>query len=242
MDNIRPQELQKSSISLEQEKIKSDMELLVNTEGFTFLTERQQKLIRQSLYIQARAERGTDEASAAAITKDYWRKDVTRIKHDFQLDDQHKERRQYKNSQNHIVKWACYDAVANLEKEKGLTETPDNLPDDFFGGEYNQVKSFEELTQNVITFGVPSILHVYVPPYSVPHGVDEEEISWPYRVGSRHACLILGQRKDGEIIVWDKEMNTYPYRVTTLKAVYDYYYDGNDKIEWGLRKLKSSKT
>lgn len=220
------------SIELEQEKLNEDMEILASAEGFHSLTENQKRIIKQSLYVQARAERGTDRASAFAIVspKTNHVTDITRISHEDHLIDMHRQGygedpniRKYRTSQNHVANWYCHAAIANLEQEKGFDVEPEKIPDGFFKAEYHSVKSLDDVKKMIEDFGVPCVLHISASMEKFNDSPDH-----------KHSCLVLGVGSNSSIVVWEKQGGGLPYRVTTIDEVYDTY---SNNYYYGLRKL-----
>ena len=127
----------KNLISEEQKKLQKDMEIVMATEGFSLLTKKQQQILKQSLYIQARAERKTEEERYA---------------------DNHK----YKDSQKYVADRNCHNAIIDLEKEKSLQDLPVSakIEPNFFEAKYVSVKTVDELKKQIEKFGFPCVLHV----------------------------------------------------------------------------------
>lgn len=208
------------------------MSVLRQTEGWSKLTERQQQIIKVSLYIQQRAERGTDWASKQAIVSpETHATNVVTIKHkgDLRLTREDGstvgvEKRKYEQSQNRIVDWNCHAAVASLEGWDLSDDMPSKIDNDFFKAEYQEANNKEELENQISNFDFPCVVHVNLEPNNQDKYV------------ARHSFLVLGRDNEDTLVVWDKQGYRYPYRVTTLDKVYQEYKD--DRF-WGIRKLRS---
>jgi hypothetical protein len=220
-------------LAAERERREQEVSLLESTEGWSKLTERQQRIIQQSLYAQARAERGTDQASASAVESPKTHvTDKVRIIDEVDLERYYADdfgpnpdTRKYKASQNHIVNWFCHAAIANLESEAGLdVEAPQPHPEEFSKAEYKEIKSFEELASYAEEFGFPAVLHVR-----------NSESSY----GLMHSSLVLGHNPEGQIFAWEKEGYRLPYRLISLK---DLWQEFKGAKLWGLRKLRTTGT
>ena len=130
------QERQPSLISEEQKKIQKNIEVLQATEGFSRLTEKQKSIIKQSLYLQVRAERGRKEWEPGEL-------------------------RHYKNSEDRIDSTNCHSAVLSLEKEdlQELSKNKKSYPS-FFEAEYFPIETIDELKKQIEKFGFPCVLHI----------------------------------------------------------------------------------
>lgn len=132
-------ESQPNLISEEQKNIQKNIEVAENTEGFSCLTEKQQRIIKQSLYLQTRAERGRKE----------W---------------QPGETRKYKNTEDYVDNRNCHSAVFCLETENVQALSKDAKTDPgFFEAKYHPVKNIDELKKQIEKFGFPCALHVSFP-------------------------------------------------------------------------------
>ena len=141
------QESQPSLISEEQKKIQKDMEIVQATEGFSRLTEKQKSIIKQSLYLQARAERGRKEWKLGDVRK-------------------------YKNSEDYVDNRNCHSAVFCLETENMQALSKDAKADsDFFEAEYRPAKKIDELKKQIEEFGFPCALHISILRNSSPNKV-----------------------------------------------------------------------
>ena len=193
-------ESQQSVISEEQKKIQKDMEVVESTEGFFSLTERQKSIIKQSLYLQARAERA------------------------MKLDDYIKHKN--KNSYNYVASRNCHSAVFSLEKEnlQGTSEEAKADPD-FFKAEYVSVKEISELKKQIEEFGFPCVLHIGTSssqdPYGkahsslvLGHNKEDEIILWEkesYEVRNPYHIITLDQ-------IYDTYGDIFYYGLRKLRA------------------------
>lgn len=130
------QETQPSLISKEQENIQKDMEMAMTTEGFSRLTEKQQHIIKLSLYMQARAGREIER----------WKLGNDRT---------------YISSYDYVSERNCHSAIFSLEKENMRELSEDAKADtNFFKAEYNTVATIDELKRRIEEFGFPCVLHI----------------------------------------------------------------------------------
>lgn len=223
----------------EQQEREKNITILESTEGFGKLTPKQQQIIKQSLYIQQRAERGGDRASNELIISPKTHASVKEVEilHEKQLLHLQKaygrpdlfdpEKRKYKLSQNHIAEWYCHAAINNLEHEKGLQEKPEPLSENFFEAQYTEPDDIQQLQSRIHEQGYPCVVHVLVSSDSLTE------------TNARHSFLVLGNH-EGKTIVWDKKSQQLSYRLTTLEEVCKQYKV--DDYSWGIRELKKPQT
>lgn len=220
----------------EQQKRTEYTETLSQTPGFGKLSERQQKIVLQSLYIQQRAERGSDPASADAMEspKTHVTEETKIHSEDYLLEQMIYNRRmtpqfrKYRTSQNLVANWYCHAAIYNLELERGYTEIPVRLPRRFFDATYHTADDYAELKNIAATVTYPSILHT---------GPNPKPVSPEKFAG--HSCFVLGPNDNGDILVWEKKGYGLPYQLSTLEAVYKKYTKDFTGYHWGFRKLRS---
>jgi len=232
---------EKLILETERNKSEEDRKILKSTEGFSQLTPKQQTLINQSLYLQARAERGVDEATATAIVspKTHATK-VTEILPQQYLQEMYEMYKgegynppnpadsKYIRSQEHIANWYCHASIANLEEERGLSVEAIEIPEEFFKTKYEAIRNYSDLKETVESCGFPCVLHIA----SEPDKYNRD--NWTHK----HSCLILGHDRKGDFVVWEKMGFKLPYRIVALKDVYEQY---KNEYFWGVRKLKSKK-
>lgn len=232
------------SIQDERAELEKDLETLECTEGFSRLSIKQQRIIKQSLYIQARAERGTDEASAWAIVSKErgYVIDSTHIHNTPTLERFYLEGgpnpndRKYANSQIFVANYHCHSAIFQLENELPRTLERPKLPQDFFLTDYYLQKQYEDVVSLFEGKDFPQVLHV------LSHmDTNHRSRGYIYNEGfhTDHSALVLGHDKDGDLLVWEKEGDNLPFRLTKLKQVYDEY---SKSPFWGIRDLKVHKT
>lgn len=209
------------------------MATLKQTEGWEKLTEKQKKMMELSLYVQQRAERGTDLASLNAIEhpQTHAATDVVRIKHPSDL-GLHREDgslkdlgvRGYGVSQDNVALFMCFAAVAALEGQE-LRNLPYELGDDFFDGDYFVVEDEEGLIKRIEEIGFPCVLFANV----------MKDFQGLFFV--RHACVVMGRDGNGRTVIWEKEVDQLPYQVTSLDKVFGKYSKDHN---WGVRRLRST--
>lgn len=206
-------------LSDEKEEICRDLETLEKTEGYSSLSDRQKQIIRVSLAIQARAEREgvTDSCVNWGV--------IRRVKRYFKRTS---EETRYLASDRHIIRWYCHGAIASLEDERFEGEWPKDNPIDFFNASYFEVASEYDVKKAIEYYGFPSVVHV-----------NEDSDNFEGEDSQYHSFLALGHNEDGEIVVWHKEGFRYPYKVTTLRSVFEDY---GPSFFWGVRKLKNAAT
>lgn len=219
-------------------QIRSETSRLESLEGYNKLTDYQQRLIKASLYIQARAERGTDFSSNFAIesAKNNYVTDETRILSKESLDYMFKSGsgpnpalRKYESSQNFIGEWYCHAAIAALEAQSSISAEPSTIPENFFEAEYRIIRAYQQAQDLIDAHGYPCVVHIAL---SQPANFNEGHNT------VAHSFLALGKNEEGNIIIWDKKNFELPFRTTTLQNVYDTY--GPDWV-YGVRDLRTLK-
>ncbi len=224
---------EKYDISSEHPQLAESMSKIENLDGYNKLSDYQQRLIKASLYIQERAERGTDYPSKFAIVspQEYAETEVTRIHTEDHLEYMHKfnsgpdpKDRKYRLSQNAIANWYCHAAIAGLEYEKGLSITPAEVPENFFKTDYHLVASIQNVEKIIENTGFPCVIHI----------MHHEPVNYNESYNAFHSCLALGLNEEGKVMIWEKKGNQLPFRVVTLDEVYTKYGTYN---LWGARPL-----
>ncbi|GEM_PF-3261500 len=177
-----------SLISEEQEKIKKNMEVAQNTEGFSRLTEKQKSIIKLSLYLQARAERGRNE----------WKSG----------DD-----RKYMNSEYYVDNRNCHSTICCLEKEDINALSKDAFNDsDFFEAKYNKVETINELKTKIEEFDFPCVLQIGISSSNDPYGKYHSSLALGHDGNNN---IILWEKESSElkfpyqIITLDQIYNIY---------------------------------
>ncbi len=118
-------------LSLEQEKLKADMEILTATEGWSRLSIRQQKIIEHSLYVQARAER--TEAQRYE-------------------DSQNRSAEWY----CHAAIWSLEHEHSLTTEAPEL----DHIEESFYEGDYFIPDSLDSLREAIVKVGFPLVVHI----------------------------------------------------------------------------------
>lgn len=201
-----------TSLENQRKMYQKDLSLLESTEGFPFLTEKQKKIIRVSLLIQARAERDLDPKHK----NDPWYYDWFKFKRDLKP--------AYRECQEHIKNWYCHSAVASLENGCLAGERPPEHPKEFFDANYFEVRCEYELERAINFIGYPAVVHANL-----------EKDNFNGEDTQYHTFLALGHNAENNIVVWEKAGFDFPYRVTDLSTVYEDYRGLN---YWGVRKLR----
>lgn len=126
----------KQSIVEEKKHIDRDLVRLQETSGFSKLTSRQQKIIKQSLYVQQREKREEP------------------------IFDHLRQEQKYSLSHQNIFNWYCHGTINNLEQERGLDTIPPVLPDDFFKTKFHRLQNQTELIDLLKKQGFPCVVHI----------------------------------------------------------------------------------
>jgi hypothetical protein len=190
-------------------KYKENIDTLASTEGFPKLNKRQQKIIRAFLAIQARVDRVRHPESSFVFFHEG-------------ADNP------YASSYKHVRDLNCHGAISILEGNPLLLDVAERVDVTFFNAKYQEVPTIETAKRLVEGYNFPCVVHVGT------------ECGNPGRVEKmEHSCLVFGHGPTGDIIIWEKQGFSYPYRVTTLAVVYGFYGSG---MFWGVRMLKSSES
>ncbi len=228
---------EKYNVGAEHLKIDEDMAKIEGLDGFNKLSDYQQRLIKTSLYIQARAERGTDYPSDFAIVSPAkYVTDITSIHPEEHLEYMHimnsgpnPKERKYRLSQNAIANWYCHAAIAGLEYEKGLSIDPAEVPENFFEADYHKVNSIQDVEHIIEGASYPCVVHIM---RAEPNNYNEG-------YNTAHSLLALGKNENGQVMVWEKKGNQLPFRIVPLADVYKTYGTYN---LWGARPLQKTKS
>ncbi|MCA9354571.1 MAG: hypothetical protein KC877_03575 [Candidatus Kaiserbacteria bacterium] len=233
---------EKFEVSIPEEKIQREKlySSIQQTEGFGKLSDRQQKLIRASIYTQQRAERLNDPASEQAVQSErqgyYMGDESTKVLEEEHLQQMHEQEpdfyldpdsRAYKRSQNYVANWYCHPSIYALETEDISGDTPNEVPEGFFEAEYKINESLSELEERIQKVGIPCIIHI---------STESKNSNWSF--STKHSLLVLGRDPEGKMLCWEKEGNMYPFRITPLEEVFN-YYNKTWPMHWGVRKLET---
>ncbi len=199
--------------------------VLEGLSGFSRLSEAQQKYIRASLYIQQRAERGTDEVSAARIRPipnefaQFAPGRATIAQPGILLSEEGPNAQRYFESQRYIMSEYCHRVISALERHGvGGRRTPE-------WSDAGPVHSYAELEDLIGLF-----THSHTPPFVLQVQKLVGELKGP-----EHSTVLLGQNTEGDFIVWEKAGYHLPFQLMTLRDVYTAYekYTG-----WRVRQLQ----
>lgn len=223
--------MEQVGINIEQEinEVKKDLEKLSVTEGWGKLSERQQKYIKDSLYISKRAYR---EQGANNPRYGYRLSEELAI---FPEKEHQKNKFQsrYAESQNRISDWYCHYSVFVLEND-GVT--PDQnlkrVDKDFANEEFKQYPTLEDIEAKVVEEGFPCVVQVSDQDDNSEFDVDE----------MIHSFVVLGKGPDG-LLLWAKSDLGQTYKLRTLEELYKRIYKDakDDHFYWGVRKLRKLK-
>lgn len=197
---------------------------LEQLDGYKRMSEKQKQFLLLSLYVQQRAERGTDPVSASRIQevppnfKNLPREMpyITSVYNDGSTGSG-----DYHTSQLYIMSEFCHKAVKDLEaygtEHNGEAEWIEAGP----------VRTYDELCE---------LLHLADDTVKFPLVLE----AWVENPGSNpmyrsHTALVLGKNGSGEYMVWEKVGFNLPFQVTSLKQVYDIY---DTHVGWRVRELR----
>lgn len=200
-----------TELETEREKYRRDLTILEGTEGWQLLTDRQRQIIQTTLYLQNRSERDMDPVHKNDPWYFDWFKKTKYIP-------------QYQASLGHVKRWYCHAAIASLENGSLTGIRPPKHPIAFFDASYLKISDIKELKTALESTQFPAVTHVSLEPANIK---GEDPVY--------HSFLSLGHDSNHDIVVWDKEGFGFPYRVTTLKTIYDEYCSFS---YWGIRKLR----
>lgn len=213
-----------------------DFRLLESLDGFLKLTPKQQRLIKLSLYVQNRAVRADQGVQISTEMKKYFGIEMDEVIAEKELYTAHKlsggpdpDLISNKSSRDHVANWYCHLAAYVLEAGDLNLADSDIIPDDFFETDYSCVNDYHEIEEMITVHGFPCLIHIGNPDADYfEKAVD--------RIA--HTCLALGKDSNGQVIIWEKVNEGLPYRLITLKDVYDFYSENNFNYKWGVRSLK----
>jgi hypothetical protein len=132
--------------------------------------------------------------------------------------------RGYRDCQNAIVNWYCHASVYAIESQAKLSIAPYTVPRAFFSNSKYQINIYDQIKDAVKASGYPSVVHIMFADLGSKYG----------EYNTNHSCLALGEDKDGNIIIWEKNGFQYPFNIKALNEVYEYYK--MFRI-WGVRPL-----
>lgn len=215
-------------------KAHESLRLLDGLEGVERLSEKQQLMVRASMLVQERAERGGDLLGELAInspqthvTDEFKILASTDLMHYYHQGAPHPDTRAYAASQNNVADWNCHASVAALELEESSFETVTELPEDFFETEFLRSGDFADVEERVRSIGFPCVVQV------------SRDNSSTDDYGKYHSVVVVGE-KDGVLFSWEKAGYGDRYQIQELEKVYDLYqgekYSFVD-FYWGVKAL-----
>lgn len=122
--------------------------------------------------------------------------------------------------------WYCHAAIWGLEHERSINDDRpelDDIEDAFFEGEYILPTTIDEVRALIRTVGYPAVVHITRDPLLT--------------LLQAHTFLVLGEDERGALIVWEKESEDRPFRLTTLEGNYRLYTAEGKAYYWGARRL-----
>lgn len=142
----------------------------------------------------------------------------------------------------------CHTTIAALENPEAMTlEDMRVIPPDYYEATsgYEYLEDYKKVEAFVESAGFPCVVLLAA---EDPTKLDPT-IEPPMHV-MRHSCVALGRDASGEIIIWEKQNISRPYRLIPLRQVYDEYklhnkpdpnIEGRPRLMWGTRPLKTGK-
>lgn len=207
-----------SEIHAEEQQARGEQRgILESLEGFARLSSKQRQFVLNSLYIQQRANRGTDPASATRIQERPEFEEfapqgmyITGPSPEFIDPELRETGARYYSSQAYVMNDYCFRAINELEAY-GAGEVPDqNWHDAGPIASYEELKEFVDLVEKSEK-----------PPLVVDIWANEPNNNDPFsRV---HTTLLLGENSNGELMVWEKAGFNMPFQVTSLEQIYHAY-------------------
>lgn len=229
MEGFQDTPPQQTLIAHESVKREEQETILQSLEGYKCMSQKQQQFLRNMLYVQQRAERGTDEGSALRIAPANtmsWEKhgNLPYISHNSVPEDKyHIEWKKYKESQLAIMSEYCHKTVDRLE-----SYAKEDAPQDYEWIWPGPISSLDDLT-----LLVELIAEKQPPPYVIEiwDGIPEAH----GRGALCHTTALLGKKGD-HFIVWEKSGFSLPFQITTLDHIYTLY---KDYTGWRIRPLST---
>jgi hypothetical protein len=210
----------------EEERVREEQyRQLESLSGFSRLSEDQQRYIKATLYIQQRAERGSDPVSESRIKPmppafENVAPGRSYIEHSSLSTNGTSGKGEYFQSQLHIMNQYCHGAIAKLERYAVTKESNAGWY------EAGPITSFLELTELVelacAEHKFPLVIQVSL------HPAGERGSAL------QHSTVLLGQDADGEYTVWEKSGYHMPFQIAPLKLVYEAY---KKSTGWRIRPL-----
>jgi hypothetical protein len=202
----------------ERQDREQNQEKLGALSGFSRLSPKQRSFILNSLYIQQRADRGTDPASLSRIHKRLENESfapngtyITGPSPQF-IDPELKESAgRYYSSQQFIMNEYCHKTVNQLEGYGDGETAARSWYDAGPLESYEEVKEFVALVEK--SDSPPLVIEIW---YDEPN--PNKSGSYPY-----HTTLLLGQDSQGEFVVWEKSGFNMPFQLTSLEQIYNSY-------------------
>jgi len=203
-----------------------NIRLLEQLSGYARLTEKQKQFILLSLYIQQRAERGTDTGSSAriqAVPEGFTENAPggVYITHPKTVDMSESWER-YKLSQLNVMSNYCHETARKLESYGAGKK-----PEESTWYDAGTIKSFSDLEQLI-----DLAEHDIASPFLLEMWNGEPDD--PKREQVVHTTVLLGKNGTGDWMCWEKSGFHLPYQIITLSVLYDAY---KEHTGWRLRTL-----
>ena len=194
---------------------------LESLSGFSRLSENQKRYLLNSLYIQQRAERGTDIVSAAHINEMPKKFEEFAQAGPYILTPEQPKKvpseGKYSSSQSYVSNENCHNAIVELEKYRNNKKLL--IPE---WHEYGLFKSYLDLEKFIVSLkeknGPPFVIEIW-------NGKPDKRNS-----KLSHSTLLIEQNNEGEWMLWEKSGFSMPFQLISLKAVYKAY----GKTYWWL--------
>lgn len=133
----------------------------------------------------------------------------------------------YARSQQFLTDINCHLSAYCVDNDIRLHSFPGSIPKPFFQSNYNILPFSIHLQARhfILRKDFPSIVQI------ANDGLGQDVL---------HSCIAIDETPDGtDILIWEKQGYYYPFRVTTLKTVFDWYTcDGHESF-WAVRPLQT---
>lgn len=232
-------------IILQNEKRKKKNDEVRQSEGWSKLSQRQQKLIEISLFVQDRYERndtfniGGYEKSAEYIEKYYCHAAIHALENNFLFQFDYLERNEWLKIRTKDFFETKYQEVDSYEKSVEVILKHD-FPCVVHIGSFDEW--IREEKYNLKTINTSQIENIFLKnknKVKVPIGpmsyIDScwDDIMW-------HSLLVLGKDKHGDnLVIWDKIGYSKDFEISNWQAVYEKYSDRfrHKRMAIGVRPL-----
>ena len=171
--------------------------------GWKRLTQRQRAMIRASRMVQKQSDQSMREERGS-----HWSNSVVR-------------------------QWFCHYSVRSLEREEimpfreYLRLMGGAKTGDFWGDYFEHIEWLDDPNEllTILDEAFPQVIHIgrKVYPEEKRRGsgrIMQDEME---AVQMKHSCVALGRSEEGDVMVWEKIAERYPFNFTVLQDVLDRY-------------------